>query len=31
MLRWRECSILDAYKLMLGVFLVLAPWLFGFS
>jgi hypothetical protein len=31
MRRWQEWSVLDAYKLALGAFLFLAPWLFGFS
>jgi hypothetical protein len=31
MRRWQEWSVLDAYKLALGVFLLLAPWLLGFS
>jgi hypothetical protein len=28
---WRRISVLDIYKLVLGVFLILAPWLFAFA
>ena len=30
MIKWRNVSSLDFYKLMLGGFLFLSPWLFGF-
>lgn len=29
-IRWQEWSVLDAYKLALGLFLFFAPWMFGF-
>ena len=31
MIKWRSEWPLDLYKLMLGVFLALSPWLFGFA
>lgn len=31
MLRWRRETILDIYMLVLGAFLFLAPWLFGYG
>jgi hypothetical protein len=30
MIKWRSEWPLDLYKLMLGIILVLSPWLFGF-
>src|SRR5262249_20672215 len=30
MLKWRTVCILDLYKLVLGGFMVLSPWLFAF-
>jgi hypothetical protein len=31
MITWRRQSILDVYKLVIGAFLFLAPWLFAFQ
>jgi predicted cobalt transporter CbtA len=31
MLKWRSESSLDLYKLMLGAFLFVSPWLFAFA
>jgi len=30
-MRWRRESIIDIYQLVLGLFLLAAPWLFAFS
>ena len=30
MIKWRNVSPLDLYKLVLGAFLFLSPWLYGF-
>ena len=31
MIKWRDETILDVYKLVLSVFLFLTPWLFAFA
>jgi SPW repeat len=31
MIRWRKESILDIYKLVFGLLLLLSPWMFAFS
>jgi hypothetical protein len=31
MINWRKQSILDVYKLVFGVLLLLSPWLFAFA
>jgi hypothetical protein len=28
---WREAAVLDVYTLLLGVFLIVSPWLFAYS
>ena len=30
-MRWRRETILDVYNLALGVFLLVAPWLFSYA